>query len=211
LNRINTIYFSYDPPFSRENNQSIRKIVIPQLIAIRKKQLKIFEDLTMFEQRILCHKLPNSFNSITINNNEEQCANKHNKIVQDFKRQMLNVELEQYELKIQHYEHLYEQELVAFESEIYKTKPSYQMYYLNELMYFVIIYIYHHTKLFMRHIRYKESCFHVKLLRHHRRHQSLISNKTIDVYPQIIVDVPKVSLNQNQLDYLSRTGQLRFL
>ena len=63
-------------------------------------------------------------------------------------------------------------------------------------MYFVKIYVYHHTKLLLRQIRYKESCFHVKLLRHHRRHQSLSSSKTIDVYPQIIVDVPKVSLNQ---------------
>ncbi len=114
-------------------------------------------------------------------------------------------------MKIQHYEHLYEQELVAFESEIYKTKPSYQMYYLNELMYFLKIYIYHHTKLLIRHIRYKESCFHAKLLRHRRRHQRCTSNKIIDVYPQIIVDIPKVSLNQNQLDYLSRTGQLRSL
>jgi hypothetical protein len=65
--------------------------------------MKIFEDLTMFEQRILCHELPNSFNSITINNHEEQCTNKRHKIVQDLKRQMLNAKLEQYELKIQHY------------------------------------------------------------------------------------------------------------
>jgi hypothetical protein len=34
---------------------------------------------------------------------------------------MLNVELERYDLKIQHYEHLYEQELATFQSEIYKT------------------------------------------------------------------------------------------
>ncbi len=61
----------------------------------------------MFEQRMLCHELPSSFNSIAINNNEGQCVNKRNKMVQDFKRQMLNAELEQYELKIQHYEHLY--------------------------------------------------------------------------------------------------------
>jgi cell fate regulator YaaT (PSP1 superfamily) len=95
--------------------------MIDRLLTIRKKQLKIFEDLTMFEQRILCHKLPNSFNPITINDNKEQCVNKHNKMVQDLKRQMLNAELEQYELKIQHYEHLYEQELATFQSEIYKT------------------------------------------------------------------------------------------
>jgi len=170
--------------------------------------LKVFEDLTMFEQRILCHKLPNSFNSITMNFNQEQCVNKRNKMVQDLKRQMLNTELEQYELKIQHYEHLYEQELATFQSEIYKTESSYQISFLNELMYYVKIYVYHHTKLLLRQIRYKESCLRVKLLRHHRRHQSRSLNNTIDVYPQIIVDVPKVSLNPNQLDYLSRTGEL---
>ncbi len=43
-------------------------------------------------------------------------------MIQDLKRQMLHAELEQYELKIQHYEHIYEQELVVFESEIHKTK-----------------------------------------------------------------------------------------
>ncbi len=69
-------------------------------------------------------------------------------------------------------------------------------------MYFVKIYVYHHTKLFLRQIRYKESCFHAKLLRQHRRHKSRSASKTIDVYPQIIVDVPKVKLNQSQLDYI---------
>jgi hypothetical protein len=63
----------------------------------------------------------------------------------------------------------------------------------------------------LRQIRYKESCSHVKLLRHRRCHKSRSPSKTIDVYPQIIVDVPKVKLNQSQLDYLSRTGQLRSL
>ncbi len=61
----------------------------------------------------------------------------------------------------------------------------------------------------LRQICYKESCFHAKLLHHHRRHKSRSASKTIDVYPQIIVDVPKVTLNQSQLDYLLRTGQLQ--
>jgi hypothetical protein len=76
-------------------------------------------------------------------------------------------------------------------------------------MYYVKIYLYHHTKLLLRQIRYKESCFHVKLLRYHRRryHSFALSNTT-DVHPQIIVNIPKVSLNRNELDYLSRTGKL---
>jgi hypothetical protein len=71
-------------------------------------------------------------------------------------------------------------------------------------MHFIKIYVYYHTKLLLRQIRYKESCFHVKLLRHH----SFTLSNTADVYPRIIVDVPKVSLNRNELDYLSRTGKL---
>ena len=64
----------------------------------------------MFEQRILCHKLPKSFDCIKIDNDQEQCVNKRNKIIQVLKRRMLNVELERYENKIQHYEHLYQQD-----------------------------------------------------------------------------------------------------
>jgi hypothetical protein len=168
--------------------------------------MKVFEHLTIFEQQILCHKLPNSFNSININNNQEQCVNKRNKMIQDLKRQMLNAELEQYEIKIQYYEDMYEQELATFQSEIYRTESSYQMDRHVEVMYFVKIYAYHHTQMMLRQIRYNESCFHVKLRRHHRRHQSRAAINTIDVYPQIIVDVPKVKLKQNQLDYLSHTG-----
>ena len=126
--------------------------IIDQSLKIRKKQLEVFEDLTMFEQQILCHELPSSFNSITINNNEEQCVNKCNKMVQDLKRQMLNTELERYE-------HLYEQELATFQSEMYKTESSYQICHLKKLMHFVKIYVYHHTKLLLRQIYYKESFF----------------------------------------------------
>jgi hypothetical protein len=133
--------------------------MIDQLLTIRKKQLKMFEDL--------------------------KCL-------------ILNAELEHYELKIQHYEHLYEQELAIFQSEIYKRKSLYQICHFNKLMYFVKIYVYHHTELLLRQIRYKESCFHVKLI----RHPSFTLTNTIDVYPRIIVDVSKASLNQDQLDYL---------
>ncbi len=111
-------------------------------------------------------------------------------------------------MKIQHYEHLYEHELVTFQSEIYKTESSYQICHLNELMHFVKIYVYHHTKLLLRQIRYKESCFNVQLIRHHRRRRrSFTLSKTVDVYPRVIVDVPKVTLTESQLDYLSRTGK----
>jgi hypothetical protein len=66
-------------------------------------------------------------------------------------------------MEIQQYEDLYEQELTTFQSEIYKTQSSYQIDRFNELMYYVKIYVYHHTQLLLRQVRYKESCFHVKL------------------------------------------------
>ncbi len=169
------------------------------MLAIRQKQMKIFENLTMFEQQILCHKLPNSFNNINLSNNQEYSTNQRNKTIQEMKRDMLNSKLENYEMKIQHYEDLYEQELATFQSEIYKVESSYQIEHRNQIMYFVEMYMYHHTQMLLRQIRYDESCFHVKLLHRHRRHQSQSKRK--------IIDVPKVKLNKIQFDYLSRTGQ----
>ncbi|CAF4735577.1 unnamed protein product, partial [Rotaria magnacalcarata] len=67
-------------------------------------------------------------------------------------------------------------------------------------------YLSHYTNRLIRQIRYKEACVHVKLLRQHRRH-FLSKQQIVDVYPQIIVDVPKISLNRIQLDYLSKSGK----
>jgi hypothetical protein len=177
---------------------------------LRKKQLELFEYLTMLEQRILCHKLPKSFDDINIDTNEEQNANKRNKTIQELKRRMLHVELEQYENKIQYYEHLYQQDLTTLLLQISNPNPSYPKYQVDTLLHFVKLYLNHYTNRFLRQIRYKESCVHRKLLRHYR-HRLLSRKKTIDVYPQIIVDVPKVCLNRVQLDYLSRNGKLEIL
>jgi hypothetical protein len=181
------------------------------LITIRRKQLKIFEDLTMFEQRILCHKLPKSFDSIHIDIHEEKCVNRYNKIIRDTKRRLLNVELERYEIKIQHYEHLYQQDLIAFKTETLKNNSSYQIRELDMLMHIVKTYLYHHTNILMRRIRFKESYYHVKLTRRHHRQLLSTTKQIIDVYPQIIVDIPKISLNRIQLDYLSHNGKLKLL
>jgi hypothetical protein len=121
---------------------------------------------------------------------------------------MLNVKLQQYEMKIQEYEHVYQQELTTFEVEHFKTKSS----DLNDQMGNISInllktYLNQQTNRLIRQIRYKESFFHTKLLRHRHSHSSKIK-KTINVYSQVIVDVSKISLNHNQLDYLSRNSKL---
>jgi hypothetical protein len=124
---------------------------------------------------------------------------------------MLNAKLEEYEIKIQNYEYQYEQELSAFNSEIFNTNSSFRMSQFDMLMHLVKTYVYHYTNILLRQIRYKESCRRVKLSRPYNRRQSPPTKKNIDVYPQIIVDVAKVSLNPIQLDYLSRTGKFELL
>ena len=74
---------------------------------------------------------------------------------------MLKVKLQQYETDIQRYEHLYQQNLSTFQSDIYKSKSPYKICRVNEIMHFVKVYADHHTKLFIHRIRYKESCVQV--------------------------------------------------
>ena len=181
------------------------------MLTIRQKQLQVFEEMTMFEQRILCRQLSNSFYGDSIDTDAQQNANKFKKNVQEFKRRMLNAELEHYEKKIEKYEHLYQQELSAFQLEMDSTN-SHQLCQSKILMRLVQDYLYYHTDIFIRRIRWKESGYHVKLMqRYHRQLSATRKNNIIDVYPQVIVDVDKVSLNRVQLDYLSRNGKLTIL
>ena len=123
------------------------------------------------------------------------------------KRQMLNVELEQYERKLQDHEHLYQQELVAFELQFHETNKNRQVHELNEMIKCIKTYLHHQTKKWMRHIRYSESCLRIKLLRHHHTQSK---QDHVHVYPQIIIDTTsKVSLNRNQLNYLSYNGEFK--
>ncbi|CAF4264832.1 unnamed protein product [Rotaria magnacalcarata] len=62
-------------------NQSIN-----QITTMCKKQLKILEDFTVFELRILCHTLPKTFNDIPIAIYQNLFGNGSNKIMQELKR-----------------------------------------------------------------------------------------------------------------------------
>jgi len=177
------------------------------MISIRKKQVQVFQNMTIFEQQILCHQLPNSIHRIKIPNSDKAFhENASDKSIQDFKRRILNIELEKYELSIQQYEYEFEQEFTAFQSETSKTNSLCQMSQWNMFMHIIQTYLYHNTNILICQVRYKESCLHMKLLRNSRQ-QRLSTQKNIDVYPQIIVDIPKVSLNSMQLNYLSHTGK----
>ncbi|CAM4905503.1 unnamed protein product [Rotaria socialis] len=172
---------------------------------MRKNQLKIFEDLTIFEQRILCHSLPKTFDDIPIVTYQNLFGNEANKIMQELKRRKLNDQLKNYELKLQDYEDLYQTEINIFESKLIQTSLNHQHIQADIFMTLLKCYLSHYTNRLIRQIRYKEACVHVKLVRQHRRRHLLSKQQIVDVYPQIIVDVPKISLNRIQLDYLSKS------
>ena len=166
----------------------------------------------MFEQRIVCQQLPNSFYESNPSIDAKQNINKCKKTVQEFKCRMLNSELEQFEIKIQQYEDLYQEQLNAFQLEMVHNTNSHQLCQVEMLQRLLQTYLYYHTSKFLRHIRWKESNYHVKLVQcYYRQLSSTRKTNTIDVYPQFIVDVEKISLNRIQLDYLPHNGKLKNL
>ncbi|CAF4939805.1 unnamed protein product, partial [Rotaria socialis] len=177
---------------------------LDQITTIRKKQLNIFEDLTKFERRILCHSLPKTFDDIPIVAYQNLFGNETNKIMQELRRRKLNDQLKNYELKLQDYEDLYQTEINIFESKLMQTSLNHQHIQADIFRTLLKCYLSHCTNRLIRQIRYKEACVHVKLVRKHHRHL-LSKQQIVDVYPQIIVDVPKISLNRIQLDYLSKS------
>ncbi|CAF2134403.1 unnamed protein product [Rotaria magnacalcarata] len=172
---------------------------------MHKNQFKIFEDLTIFEQRILCHTLPKTFDDIPIVTYPNLFENEANKIMQELKRPKLNDQLKNFELKPQHYENLYKTKINIFESKLIDISLNLQHIQVDTLITLPNCYLSHYTDRLIRQIRYKEACVYVKLVRKHRRHL-LSKQQIVDMYPQIIVDVPKLSLNRLQLDYLSKSG-----
>ena len=143
-------------------------------------------------------------------NGQEQCTNKQTDETElDYKCRVLCQKLEQYEMNIHQCERLYERQLTRFEFETVNITSLHQIGHLDQLIYYVKIYVHQHIKLFLRQVRYKESCCHMKLVRQHRRchRQPRRFNSILDAYPQITINVPNVSLNPQQLDYLSRTGE----
>nr|ABQ08076.1 hypothetical protein [Adineta vaga]ABQ08081.1 hypothetical protein [Adineta vaga] len=180
---------------------------ITRLTTIRKQQMSLFEKLTMFEQRILCRQLPKSLDSILPKIDTTKLTNKHYKMLQELKRVTLNVKFQEYEEEIQHYEDLYQQEFISLQEQIQNPSSSDHKHQTDILMYSLQLYLNHYAQKMMRQIRFKEACLRVKLTRHHRRQQSLLQKNIIDVYPQVIIDVPKISMNRVQLEYLSKNGK----
>ena len=117
---------------------------------IRKKQLKIFEDLTIFEQQILCHTLPKTFDDIPIAKYQNLFGNEANKIMQELKRRKLNDQLKKYELKLMHYEDLYQTEINMFESKLIQISLNHEDTQLDILMILLKCYLSYYTNRLVR-------------------------------------------------------------
>jgi hypothetical protein len=191
------------------------------LINIRDEQLKVFEQMSFFQQRILCHRLPQSLDECEDMTDLTNNIHVQNKSIQEAKRRQLDRTLKHYETQLLDYDHLYEQEWYNLEIELLK-----QYYPANKLNYDQIIeclqnFLNHRQYRTIRTIRYREACMGVALRKIQRRHMSKKTkntnknkkkkkNRMIEVYPQVIVDTSKLCLNQRQLDYLSHRGNLIF-
>lgn len=195
---------------------------INRLITLRQKQLEKFEEMTMFEVRIVCKSLPRSINTLdkiippddspitsmpmenqhNNNNNLQQEVNKkHRKKIRDYKRQLLAKTLEEYESNIEQNEYLYQEELLTFEYEL-----SQQTDQVKKLMQCLNSYLDCRTNKIIRKIRFKEAMFRMKLL-HPRHHPSTTSaNKTISIYPEAIVETLENPFTDAELTFLSSAG-----
>ncbi|CAF1449613.1 unnamed protein product [Adineta ricciae] len=181
------------------NNDQFK--AISRLTTIRKKQLKVFEEQTMLEQQILCHRLPESHDSIVPNLDMKKLSKKHCKMVQKLKRLTLNLELQRYEEDIHRYEQLYQEEFNKLQQQILNPTSSDYKHQIDILMYSVESYLNNYKHRLLRQIRHREAYFHTNLIRQRRRRQSFMRENNIQVHPQIIVDVPKFVILSSMTDH----------
>lgn len=184
---------------------------------IRDEQMKTFEQMTMFQQRIVCHPLPRSTDDMRDMDDGKWDVNGKNKAMQEMKRQQLHQQLEQYEAELLDHEHRYHKELSSLEVNLWKQYYSDTNNQFDRIMQCLQSYLNHRKNQTMRVIRYKESCLRTRLRKLQRRQTSQEKKKKkkkktvtkIDVYPQVIVDTKRVCLSSAQLNYLSHHGKCK--
>ena len=124
---------------------------------------------------------------------------KRSKILQEAKQTILNMYVHAYAMKIQEYERQYRQELSRFQQEV--TNDGHKNETCSQSA--ITVYMKQRTNRIKQEIFHKISSFRKQLLRH-RQGSSASTKSTIDVCPQVILDVGHVPLTATQLKYLSR-------
>ena len=141
----------------------------------------------------------------------EENINGKNKVIQEVKRRQLHMKLEQYELQLLDYEQHFHREFSDLEMNLSKEHSSDTKGEFDRIMQCLQALFDHQKNRTVRTIRYRESYLRAALKKLQRRQASRNRKKKnvmmmVDVYPQVIVDVKKLCLNRNQLDYLSHHG-----
>lgn len=191
--------------------------MMDQLISIRERQLQIFEDYLRFETRISMQCLPkvfkhieNSIQSIPYQSRFRnflsiQYQQKRYKLIQEAKRNCLNIFLHAYEIQYQQHEHQYQQIFQEFES---KNNTS-----SNEITL---------LECFLRYIncridRLKQIIYHERIpifrkkLRQQRQKLKRKGKflRQVQVSPHVIIDLRRHPFTSTELNYLSR-GSMKF-
>jgi hypothetical protein len=193
-----------------------------RLCQLRQEQLERFEEMTKLEVRILCRILPKSMNEIdqlipsdrpafsrsnppSIDNNESlyETIKKHQKWIQNHKRQTLANNLEECESAIEQSEFLYQEALLNLESEVSDGTIDQG----DTLISCLYNYFNCRTTTKMREIRHNETIFRHKLLHPcHRRSPVTKNNNTISIYPEAIIEIFEKVFTKDELDLLSSLG-----
>ena len=190
------------------------------MISIRDKQLKIFEEMTILEERIISKRLPCVINNLEFtspsvgvmqytNNNMngnslQQNEQRYRKSIQEYKRQYLMKILEEYEYNIEELEYLYQKELFRLEYDLLEEVEQ-----KNTFICCLHDYLNHRTSQTIHEIRYKQARFRFKLAhpRHRRSSTKASGLKPISVYPEAIIETTAKNLfTEKELDFLSSKG-----
>ncbi|CAF4187077.1 unnamed protein product, partial [Adineta steineri] len=207
-------------PLTNEQQQTLQRLSF-----LRQQQFATFEEMTKLEVRILCRILPKSINeldrlipanhlsstntNLPNNNSVYELIKNQQKMIREYKRQLLAKNFEEYESTIEEIEFQFQKELFQLESELsYNIDDNEQINTnTNHLVNVINNYLHCQTTRQMRALRYNETIFRYKLLHpsHPRSSKSNYKN-TISIYPEAIIELFEQIFTKKELDLLSTLG-----
>ena len=185
--------------------------MIDRLINLKDKQLQCYEDFLKLQTRISIEYLPQNFDQlenflssdlyfpIIKDHLAVEFKQKRYKIIQEAKRTWLNLYIQAYQIKIQEYEHQYQQDLNQFELKNINHMHINEKSLLDSFNDYIDYRI----------NRIKQDIYFEKLPSYHkqvlRKRQCLRwPKKMVTVNPTVILDILYHPFTSTQLAYLSR-------
>ncbi|CAF1421539.1 unnamed protein product, partial [Rotaria sordida] len=180
------------------------------LMAIRKQQGNVWEELLMLEMRVLCKFLPENFDHLEdyiapisyspLNNNQKliRIRNQHYKIIQEAKREWLNCFLNTYDAKFKESDQQYRNEIEKLEAQLLNNTIADGSSVVKKIH----DYMTYQTDKLKQNIHNKILSFRGILLQNHQRVSPKIINM-IGVSPEPYLDLIFKPFNKRQWFYLS--------